>query len=136
MYLINAHGPDHGLSVEVSLEPRSRYRPAWRTTVTIRQWGECCEPDEHGSYSPHVQEATVDLRTLLTGAWHVHGNFPSMRDRLINAALNYLGHWGGEENYVDDDDRPCQHFGSYWGRRNGVPYPDHMTCATCGAKPE
>jgi hypothetical protein len=136
MFLIDAHGSDHGLSVEVE-----------RRQVTIRQWAEYDEPDEDGSYSPHIQMATVDLATLLDStAVHMKhsGNPPSvhkgMRDRVVDAALAWLSYWGGEEERVDDGDRPCQHFGSYWGRR--VPkdmtvatWIERLTCAECGAQP-
>ncbi len=128
---INAHGSDHGLSIEIDLDRRS---------VTIREWAECCEPDEHGSYSPHVVSATIWFEDLLApnGKHRSCGQVKStsQREHIATLAINWLAYWGGDEERVDDSDRPCDHFGSWWGRnKTGEQLPDHLTCPECGAKP-
>jgi len=133
MILIDAHGPDHGLKIEVTS----------RHCVVVEQWGECCEPDEHGSYSPHIQHVEVLLRDLLdSSAPHYSGagaSHKSMHDKVKDLALAYLGYWGGEERYVSDEDRPCQHFCMNYsgiGPRRAEPWPEHMKCPSCGGEPE
>jgi hypothetical protein len=131
MFLIDAHGADHGLSVEVH-----------NHDVTIRQWAECCEPDEHGSYSPHIQVARMSLRKLLDRSqphFRMGVSFDSMHARIIKAALHWLDYYGGDEERVSDDDTPCQHFGMNYsgiGAKRTKPYPAHMVCTLCGGQPE
>ncbi len=131
MYLIDAHGSDHGLSISVC-----------RGEVEIRKWGELSGPDENGSYSPHIQIAVVSLAEVLDkDAKHnrcANGrDFESMHSRVIHYALNYLSYWGGETEYVDDDDRPCQHFGSYWGKGEDIKIrAKNLKCGECGALPD
>lgn len=80
MYLINAHGPDHGLSVEVVYGD-----------VIVRQWGERDEPDEHGSHMPHIQTARIALENLLDKnlPHYACGNVSrgSMHEKIIDLAL-------------------------------------------------
>ena len=136
MMLIDAHGPGHGLSVEVDI--------TYSHNVTIRQWGECSEPDEHGSYTPHIQEATIALRDLLdrNGKHYRSANLwgeQSQHGKIVALALAWLGYWGGSEDHVSDDDRPCDHFAMNYsgiGAPRVEPYPEHMTCVLCHGKPE
>lgn len=131
MYLINAHGPDHGLSVEVVYGD-----------VIVRQWGERDEPDEHGSHMPHIQTARIALENLLDKnlPHYACGNVSrgSMHEKIIDLALNWLGYSGGHECFVDDTDRPCDHFEMNYsgiGLPYTEPWPDHMTCSECGQVP-
>jgi len=130
---IDAHGPDHGLKIEIDTD---------RHEVTVRQWSECCEPNDEGSYSPHIQTATVELSRLLDPkAEHLRGRVldrSSMRRKVADAALCWLGYWGGDEEPCEDDERPCDYFGSYWGRhqaKDAKARPEHYRCDTCGAMP-
>ena len=97
MILIDAHGTDHGLRVECS-----------NREVTIVQWGELCEPDESGSYRPHLHETTMTLAECLVRV--EFGHHSSQKSRVISGALSHLFHFGGEETFLDDDDRPSDHF--------------------------
>ena len=97
MILIDAHGPDHGLKVEVTGHE-----------VDIDQWidgSECDEP--FGG----VQTATFDLKDCLD---HGRGS-KSQRCRVIDGALELLSHRGGSYELMGPDEEPCDHFGTYWG---------------------
>ena len=101
MILIDAHGPDHGLRVEVC---------TYSHTVTAVQWGELCEPDHEDEVHPRTTEIVIALRECLEyaakdGRWH-----DSQRDRVICGALHYLSHWGGTVYWYPEGTTPCQHF--------------------------
>lgn len=100
--LIDAYGSDHGLRVEVD---------TYSHTVSIAQWSECCEPDENGSYAPHIQTSEMDLAECLEHARDGR-HHPSQSSRVIQGALNYLAYHGGDADYeyLDDDDHPRRHF--------------------------
>lgn len=129
--LIDAHGPDHGLRVVVNLRDRWTFGKT-ETTVEIVQWGESSEPDDRGSYSPHLHRVEVPLDKLLTGR-HVDRDTgykrSGVRERILSAATAYLGYYGGEEELLDEGDRPCQHFGMEWGRHQ---VSHRLGCEVCG----
>lgn len=124
MILIDAHGSDNGLKIELD-----------NRDVVLSQWGKLCEPNEHGSYCPRISSVTVSLRECLEYAFRDGRRNDSMHGRVITGALAYHSYWGGEEEWVSDDDCPCQHFGMEWPLL-GDNYPEHMICSECGAKPE
>lgn len=134
MILIDAHGADHGTSVEV-----------FRHLVKIKQWCRPDEPNEQGEYPCHILSATVPLRELLDGApskrWcQAHGvqSFSSMHERILTLALDWLSYYGGEEEFVTGEE-PCWYFGMDYsgiGARRKEPWPEHMTCSACGGRPE
>jgi len=147
--LINAHGPDHGLSVYLSGDE-----------VMIAQWGEASEPDENGSFSPHIQRATVTVAELLEpGAVHLDftpdplivdafsggrddvdewaAGRGDLADQIIRAATGWLAYWGSgsdDTEHVDDSDRPCDWFGSYWGAAQ-PPILSRLGCPVCHEPP-
>ncbi len=129
---IDAHGPDHGLSIVIDLD---------RHRVHIRQWGELCEPDHDGNVSPHVRSGIISLDALMdpNGKHFSCGrvNTTSQRAKVASLALNWMSYWGGDEEMLDEADRPCKHFGSFWGRllRRDAPPPAHLKCGCCGALP-
>lgn len=99
--LIDAHGSDHGLRVEVD---------TGQHTVTIVQWGELCEPSPAGNFMPHTQTRTMSLRVCLEYAAKDGRRTDSQRDRVITGALHYLSYHGGTEERFDEGTRPCDHF--------------------------
>lgn len=132
MILIDAHGPDHGLYIDIT-----------RREVTIRQWCEADEPDpETGECHKHICEAQVSLAALVAHWRKHHRSRPrtkSMRDKIVDLALAWFSYYGGEETPVDQSDNPCQHFCMNYtgiGARRSEPWPKHMTCELCGGKPE
>lgn len=101
MVLFDAHGPDHGLSVSLD-----------GGDVTVTDWCQGDGDPDEGDYTPtHLHRATMDLATCLKyAAKSGRAPFDSQRDRVIQGALEYLSYWGGEEELLDDDATPCQHF--------------------------
>ena len=98
--LIDAYGSTHGLRVEVD---------TYSHTVEIVEWAELCEPDENGSYCPHLYSTSMSLAECLAHA-NDGRKHESQSSRVIQGALNYLAHHGGDLEYLNDGDHPRRHF--------------------------
>ena len=99
--LIDAHGSDHGLKVEL-----------WDRTLIVTQWAYDCEPDEHGHYNPRLVSVSRGLGLALTEYADTqpdpHG---SQRDRIIRAATHMLCLCGSDDiEWLSEDATPAQHF--------------------------
>jgi hypothetical protein len=104
--LINAHGDNHGLFVEVD---------TWNHLVDIGQWWEANDPDEDGVWRSYLEHVQVKLAELLDPKQpHMESVNPhtSQTQRVIQAALAYLSHWGGGTDGIDDTtgEYPCGYF--------------------------
>lgn len=100
MTLIDAHGSDHGLKVEL-----------WDRTLIVTEWCEACEPNEAGGYDKWLHRGSFELGAALReyaandGRWD-----PSMTSRVTGAATYMLATWGGATEWLDDDATPADHF--------------------------
>lgn len=134
--LIDAHGPDHGLRVEVDGE-----------YVHIADYSEFCEENaETGRWEAVYRETTVYLSELLNpngihrGIYMGDDGSPDKRGRerlhdvIIYASISFLAYWGGEETIVDidRDGGACAFFGEFWGDY-AVP-GDYQRCSACQDK--
>lgn len=98
--LIDAHGSDHGLKVEL-----------YGGVLTVTKWSELCEPDENGSCQPRLETGQFDLGLALREyAAHDGRKDPSMTSRVTGAATYMLAAWGGVADWLDDDATPADHF--------------------------
>jgi len=126
---IDAHGPDHGLMVGYSETHR---------TITMKTWWEQCEENpDTGEFDKGITELTIGLKELLTEdatkkGYHLYSTDDSkgMQHRIIDAVLAYNAYWGGNDEYVNSDDVPCQHFCNNWGKHQANCDLDCRLCKT------
>jgi hypothetical protein len=124
---IDAHGSDHGLFVG--------YNPFDRT-ITMKTWNEACEPNfDTGKYDKWLTVIVIELSELLTDdarkkGYHLFQTDDSqgMQHRIIDAVLAYNAYWGGETEYLDPNDVPCNHFCMNWGKHQAN---HRLGCSLC-----
>lgn len=89
MILIDAHGTDHGLKIELD-----------NRVVSVTQWAQLCEPDENGDWCPHLLHFTCTLDEAMQASKRYSTTFASQASRLKTGAIDTMFRDG--HDYQDD----------------------------------